>query len=89
MNGHDPLCRAYYQRYTDPKDCSSCDLIWAVREDDRDKFDVNIGKLNAAYKRGYTDGREDSALEVEDYFKGVPSLAQVHINMVAKILREE
>ena len=89
MNGHDSLCRAYYQRYTDPKQCASCDLIAAVREDDRDKFDTNIGKLNAAYKRGYTDGREDSALEVEDYFKGVPSLAQVHINMITKILREE
>ena len=43
MNSHDPLCRAVYQRYTDPKNCTSCDLIWAVREDDKERYSTNTG----------------------------------------------
>lgn len=88
MSSHDPLCRGYYQRHTDPKDCASCDLIWAVREDDRQVYDTNIGKLNAAYKRGYTDALEEAALIVEDYFDGTPHVAKVHVNAVMKYIRE-
>lgn len=88
MNRHDPLCRGVYQKHTDPKNCVSCDLIWAVREDDRQKFDTNIGKLQAAYKSGYTDGLEEAALTVEEYFKGHPSLAKVHVYAVMKYIRE-
>lgn len=85
---HDPLCRGVYQKYTDPKNCTSCDLIWAVREDDRQKFDTNIGKLQSAYKRGYTDALEEAALTVEEYFKGVPSLSKVHVNAIMKYILE-
>jgi hypothetical protein len=88
MNNHDPLCRAYYQRYTDPKDCASCDLIWAVREDDRNKFDTNIGKLEAAYKLGYENAKQDSISTVGLYFEGVPSLARVHVNALCKAISE-
>lgn len=49
---HDPLCRGIYQRYTDPKNCISCDLIWAVREDDKERYSINIGKLEAAFLQG-------------------------------------
>lgn len=58
MNSHDKLCRSVYQRYTDPKHCVSCDLIWAVREDDKKAYDTSIGKLEAAYIRGREDTLE-------------------------------
>lgn len=87
MNNHDRLCRGTYQRHTDPKNCASCDLIWAVREDAHNEFDINIGKLNAAYKRGYTDALEEAAILVEEYFKRNPSLAKVHVYEVMKRIR--
>lgn len=88
MNNHDPLCRAYYQRYTDPKNCASCDLIWAVREDDRNKFDVNVNKLNAAYKIGYSNAKEEASQTVKEYFSRHPSLAKVHVETLARIILE-
>lgn len=88
MTGHDPLCRAVYQRYTDPKNCTSCDLIWAVREDDKRIYDISIGKLEAAYLQGYTQALDSAAQLVEDYFKGHPSLAKVHVNAVMKCIRQ-
>ena len=88
MNGHDPLCRAVYQRYTDPKNCTSCDLIWAVREDDKRIYDTSIGKLEAAYIQGYAQALENAALLVDEYFKGTPSLAKVHVYTVMKCIRE-
>lgn len=88
MNGHDPLCRAVYQRYTDPKDCTSCDLIWAVREDDKRIYDTSIGKLEAAYLQGYAQALENAALLVEEYFVGTPSLAKIHVRSVMKYIRE-
>ena len=88
MNGHDPLCRAYYQRHTDPQICASCDLIAAVREDDKRIYDINIGKLEAAYLQGYAQGLDNAALTVDDYFNGHPSLSKVHVRTVMKYIRE-
>lgn len=88
MNGHDPLCRGHYQRYTDPLLCASCDLIAAVREDDKRIYDTNIGKLEAAYLQGYAQGIDNAITTVKDYFRGVPSLAPVHLNAVIKYIRE-
>ena len=85
---HDPLCRAVYQRYTDSKDCTSCDLIWAVREDDKRIYDTSIGKLEAAYIQGYAQGIDNAVTTVQDYFAGVPSLPPVHLNAVIKYIRQ-
>ena len=85
---HDPLCRAVYQRYTDPQHCTSCDLIWAVREDDKRIYDISIGKLEAAYLQGYAQALDSAAQTVEKYFQGHPSLAKVHVNAVIKYIRE-
>lgn len=63
---HDSLCRGVYQRYTDPKNCASCDLIWAVREDDKRVYDINIGKLEAAYIKGRQDALDTMSLVVQD-----------------------
>ena len=85
---HDPLCRAVYQRYTDPKDCTSCDLIWAVREDDKRIYEINIGKLEAAYLQGYAQGIDNAVTTLQEYFAGVPSLPPVHLSAVIKYIRE-
>lgn len=63
---HDPLCRGIYQRYTDPKNCVSCDLIWAVREDDKKKYAINIGKLEAAYIEGRQNALDIMSLFIDD-----------------------
>jgi hypothetical protein len=68
--------------------CASCDLIWAVREDDRNKFDTSIGKLEAAYKLGYQNAKDNAAQTIKEYFMGVPSLAKVHIETLAKTILE-
>lgn len=54
MNGHDPLCRAYYQANMSPDICRSCDLILAVRLDER-----KILNSRVMYQSGYTDGYSD------------------------------
>lgn len=66
MNSHDPLCRAVYQRYTDPKNCTSCDLIWAVREDDKERYSTNIGKLEAAFLQGRDQGLIEAMQSIEN-----------------------
>lgn len=63
---HDPLCRGYYQRYTDPRNCASCDLIWAVREDDKQRYAVNIGKLEAAFLQGREYGLNQATSAIEN-----------------------
>lgn len=63
---HDPLCRAVYQRYTDPQHCTSCDLIWAVREDDKRIYDTSIGKLEAAYLQGRDQGLTEAIQSIEN-----------------------
>ena len=62
-NVHDPLCRGIYQRYTDPKNCASCDLIWAVREDDKRIYSNNIGRLEEEYLNGYSQAIRDIELK--------------------------
>lgn len=60
---HDTLCRGIYQRYTDPKHCASCDLIWAVREDDKRIYSNNIGRLEEEYRKGYSQAIKDMTPE--------------------------
>ena len=66
MNNHDPLCRSSYQRFMPIENCASCDLIWAVREDDKNKFNTSIEKLQAAYKLGYTNAKEEASTTVKE-----------------------
>lgn len=89
VNNHDPLCRGLYQRYTDVENCASCDLIAAVREDDRLRYDTNIGKLDAAFKEGYGFAKEESVSMLSDYLRGVPSIPAVHVNMMMRVIRNE
>lgn len=55
MNGHDPLCRAYYQMHMNANICRSCDLIRAVRED-QNKIRPS-GRL--MFQTGYDSGIEE------------------------------